>query len=203
MKKIICALLFCLMIFTFSACGEDSDSNDRNKKANSGSRTQSSSEATDTKKSKPEKIRDYSEIISDFESEMTDIWGDYSDSTTDSAYTSEDGVTTLKEAAIAPYRTFAISDSDGNTVITNDDVKAVYMRFSELNYYYIELEFTAEGESKIYKATSENLGKALPISVDGAVISNPIVNYPISGNAMISGGADEDEILEMFELLTE
>lgn len=58
----------------------------------------------------------------------------------------------------------------------------------------VSIQFTDEGGKKFEKLTEKNVQKALPILLDGAVISAPIVQEKISGGqAQISGSFTIDE----------
>jgi len=58
----------------------------------------------------------------------------------------------------------------------------------------VGLEFTNEGAEKFAKLTGENVGKNIPIILDGEVVSAPVVQEQIvGGNAQISGNFTLDE----------
>ncbi|OGM08571.1 protein-export membrane protein SecD [Candidatus Woesebacteria bacterium RBG_13_34_9] len=58
----------------------------------------------------------------------------------------------------------------------------------------VQLEFSADGASKFEKLTEKNVGKPLPIFLDNAPISSPIVQEKISGgSAVISGDFSLDQ----------
>lgn len=58
----------------------------------------------------------------------------------------------------------------------------------------ISLQFTKEGGDKFSKITKENLNKALPIILDGQIVSAPVVQEEITGGqAQISGNFSIDE----------
>jgi len=89
-------------------------------------------------------------------------------------------------------------DEAGNLLLEGTDVKAADAvtfedQMGALNYA-VELKLTDEGVVKFAKATSDNLGKSIPIVYDGQIISAPVVNSVISnGEAQIIG-------LESFEV---
>lgn len=76
--------------------------------------------------------------------------------------------------------------------LTGADVKNANVIFSQVDGSpAVGIEFTSEGSAKFEKLTGNNVGKALPILLDGQVISAPIVQEKIAGgNAQISGGFD-------------
>lgn len=62
----------------------------------------------------------------------------------------------------------------------------------------ILLEFDEEGRERFATLTRDNVGKALAIVMDGAVISAPTINEAIDdGKVQISGGFSRDETLRL------
>jgi preprotein translocase subunit SecD len=58
----------------------------------------------------------------------------------------------------------------------------------------VGIEFTGEGAKKFEALTGENVGKTLPIILDGQIISNPVVQEKIVGtSAQITGDFSLDE----------
>lgn len=81
---------------------------------------------------------------------------------------------------------------EGETFMTGDMVAdaqaASYQNEMKNNEFVVELTLTDEGAAAFAEMTSANVGKNLPIVYDDQVISNPVVDEPITGgNAQISG----------------
>ncbi len=81
---------------------------------------------------------------------------------------------------------------EGETFMTGDMVAdaqaASYQNEMKNNEFVVELTLTDEGAAAFSEMTSANVGKNLPIVYDDQVISNPVVDEPITGgNAQISG----------------
>ena len=86
-------------------------------------------------------------------------------------------------------------DSEGNTAITGDMVKsataATIQNDLGVTEYVVDLQFNAEGADLFEKITGDayTLGVTVPITLDGAVISDPTVkNGAISGGSAIIEG---------------
>lgn len=78
------------------------------------------------------------------------------------------------------------------TELTGADIADASVVFSPVDGSpAVGIEFTTAGAEKFEKITEENVGKALPILLDGQVISAPTVQEKITGgSAQISGGFD-------------
>jgi len=85
------------------------------------------------------------------------------------------------------------------TEITGADVANARLAFNSLDGSpVVGIEFTPEGAQKFEKLTEENVGKPLPIVLDGEVISAPMVQEKIAGGrAQISGNFSIDEAREL------
>ncbi len=85
------------------------------------------------------------------------------------------------------------------TEITGADVASARLAFNSLDGSpVVGIEFTPEGAQKFEKLTEENVGKALPIVLDGVVISAPMVQEKIAGGrAQISGDFSIDQAREL------
>jgi len=82
------------------------------------------------------------------------------------------------------------------TDLTGADLKSAEVVFDRTSGKpAVSLEFTAEGAKKFEKLTAENIGKNVPIVLDGQIVSAPVVQEKISGgNAQISGSFSLDEV---------
>jgi preprotein translocase subunit SecD len=75
------------------------------------------------------------------------------------------------------------------TDLTGRDLKRASVVFSrEVSKPSVQIEFTEEGSKKFSEITERNVGKPLPIILDGEVVSAPIVKQKIiGGTAVITG----------------
>lgn len=86
-----------------------------------------------------------------------------------------------------------IQNADGEVILTGADVEdaqpvSTTNQQTGRREYMVSLNLTDEATEIFKEATTENLGKTLPIVYDGEVISNPTVNQVIEdGNAVIQG----------------
>ena len=90
-------------------------------------------------------------------------------------------------------------DESGKKVLEGTDVKTASAgtmadEMTGAQKYIVELVLTDEGSSKFATATSNNIGKKIPIVYDGDVISEPVVQSTVSGGkAYIDGMASYEE----------
>jgi preprotein translocase subunit SecD len=81
-----------------------------------------------------------------------------------------------------------------STDLTGQYLKKAELDFDSTNNPVILLQFNDEGSKIFEKLTEENVGKILAIYIDGAPISEPVVQEKISGGeARISGSFTIDE----------
>lgn len=94
-------------------------------------------------------------------------------------------------------------DPEGNTRLTGADLKDAQAQFGgQYGQPVVALEFTAEGKEKFAKLTQENIGRNVPIVLDGEVLTNPVVNQAITdGKAIIEGKMSMDEAKNLAVLL--
>jgi preprotein translocase subunit SecD len=87
--------------------------------------------------------------------------------------------------------TQTLSPSD----LTGADIASSQIIFSQVDGSPgVGIEFTGEGSKKFETLTGENVGKTLPIILDGQIISNPVVQEKIVGtSAQITGDFSLDE----------
>ncbi len=87
--------------------------------------------------------------------------------------------------------------SDGEVFMTGDmvaDAQAATITNNMGNKeHVVELTLTPEGAEVFADMTTENVGKTLPIVYDEQVISNPVVNEPITGGTAQISGMDSFE----------
>ena len=92
--------------------------------------------------------------------------------------------------------------SDGEVFMTGDmvaDAQAATITNNMGNKeHVVELKLTEEGAKVFADMTTENVGKILPIVYDEQVISDPVVNEPITGGtAQISGQSTFEEASQL------
>lgn len=88
----------------------------------------------------------------------------------------------------------SFQDESGKVYLTGDDVDSCKAAYDSQNSgYVVALQFTTEGATKFYEATSALVNKTLYIYLGDDVISQPTVSAAISGgSAQIDGFADYD-----------
>ena len=93
-------------------------------------------------------------------------------------------------------------DALGETLLTGAYLKNAKSSFDRIGIPYVLLEFNAEGAKLFEKATTQNVGKVLAITLDGQEISAPVVQEPIpSGEASIVGSFAVEEAQRLSLLL--
>lgn len=89
-------------------------------------------------------------------------------------------------------------DSGGAVIINVNDIKSVQIQINDasgFNDYSILFTFTDEGAQKFSDFTTLNEGEVLNVTVDGEIISSPIINAPITGGvAVIEGNFTAEEV---------
>ncbi|WP_409242329.1 SecDF P1 head subdomain-containing protein, partial [Clostridium perfringens] len=89
-------------------------------------------------------------------------------------------------------------DSEGNVVLTGKDVKEATAVIDQTSRPVVSLELNSEGQKKFAEVTANNIGKNISISMDGEVVSNPVVQTAITdGKAVINGMASMDEATKL------
>lgn len=78
------------------------------------------------------------------------------------------------------------------TDLTGQDLKSAQVEFNSTNQLNsgpgVAIEFTDAGAKKFADITSRNVGRQLPVLLDGQVVTAPTVNEPVTdGKAVISG----------------
>ena len=99
------------------------------------------------------------------------------------------------------FLTFAEVECEGDkqtlklTNLTGADLKSATVVFDQTTGKpAVSLEFTSEGANKFEDLTGKNVGKPLPILLDGQLVSAPVVQEKIiGGNAQITGTFTLDE----------
>lgn len=84
-------------------------------------------------------------------------------------------------------------DESGNIILDGDSIKSARAERNkssdaENEGYYILLEFTKDGRERFAKATGENIGKSIYITIDDSVIAAPTVQNEIDSDSCIISG---------------
>ncbi len=109
----------------------------------------------------------------------------------------EGAVRQIGETPVLDFREVTLSDTTGTTTaayipteLTGGNLKRVSIGFDNLtNTPIVLLEFDEEGAQMFADITARNIGKPLAVFLDGASMTEPIVQQEITGGtAQISGG---------------
>ena len=94
-------------------------------------------------------------------------------------------------------------DPSGATVLTGRDLKdARAMMDQQSRQILVSLDFTPEGTRKFADVTTRNVGRQIAIVLDNDILTNPVVNEPITGGkATISGSRTMEEAEHLAILL--
>ena len=93
-------------------------------------------------------------------------------------------------------------DPNGNTVLTGKDLKDARSQIDQSKQNLVAIEFSDEGAKKFADITTKNVGKPITILLDRQVLTNPVVNEPITGGkAVITGNRTIDEAEKLAILL--
>ncbi|MBV7255913.1 hypothetical protein KCG44_03845 [Pacificimonas sp. WHA3] len=72
----------------------------------------------------------------------------------------------------------------GSWSVPSDSIKQVSWRVADGAMMDVEVVFALEAVEQISRETSSRIGKSLALSIDGVVVSEPIVNEAISAHQM-------------------
>ena len=90
----------------------------------------------------------------------------------------------------------------GETVMTGDDLKDAKEEMGQNKQPLVAIELSDEGAKKFADLTSKNIGRHISITLDGEVLTNPVVQQAITGGkATISGSKSLDEAKDLAILL--
>ncbi|MBP2640826.1 MAG: preprotein translocase subunit SecD [Firmicutes bacterium] len=93
-------------------------------------------------------------------------------------------------------------DESGTTVLTGKDLKDAKAQIDQSNRNLVALEFSPEGATKFAELTTKNVGKHIAILLDKQMLTNPVVEEPISGGkAVITGNRTIEEAQRVAILL--
>lgn len=103
----------------------------------------------------------------------------------------ENPATGLQEAAVSDSGRVYLHQE---VVVTNGDIaQAQIVQGDTASRFGVTVMFTADGATKIFKATKNHIGKPLAILLDGKVVVAPVVRGPISTSAVITGNYTKAE----------
>lgn len=114
------------------------------------------------------------------------------------------GVSDAKEATAMLGKTAKLQfkDPDGNVVLDGQDLTDAYVSQNSGGGYVVALEFSKAGAKAFGEATTKYVNQVINIELDGEVISNPVVENPITnGKAVIEKVGDYDQCAELSALL--
>ena len=90
----------------------------------------------------------------------------------------------------------------GETVMTGDDLKDAKEEMGQNKQPLVAIELSDEGAKKFADLTSKNIGRHIAITLDGDVLTNPVVQQAITGGkATISGSQSLEEAKDLAILL--
>ena len=90
----------------------------------------------------------------------------------------------------------------GETVMTGDDLKDAKEEMGQNKQPLVAIELSDEGAKKFADLTSKNIGRHISITLDGEVLTNPVVQQAITGGkATVSGSKSLDEAKDLAILL--
>ncbi|MGQ9623072.1 MAG: protein translocase subunit SecD [Candidatus Caldatribacteriaceae bacterium] len=93
-------------------------------------------------------------------------------------------------------------DEEGQTVLTGAHLKNAQVQFDRIGRPVVAISFDGEGAKLFAQATTANVGRHLGIYLDGKLISNPVVQEPITGGeAQITGRFTLEEAQNLAILL--
>lgn len=109
----------------------------------------------------------------------------------------EGAIALIGKTALLEFKT-----EDGKTVLTGKDLKDAKAQITQGNRNDVGIEFTDEGGKKFGDLTAKNVGKHIAITLDGQMLTNPVVQEAIpSGKAVITGQRTIEEAQNLAILL--
>jgi preprotein translocase subunit SecD len=109
----------------------------------------------------------------------------------------EKAINMLGKTALMEFK-----DMSGKTVLTGSDLKDAKAQIAQNNQAVVSMEFTADGSKKFADITARNIGKQISISLDGQVLTSPVVQEAITGgHAQITGSRNMEEAERLAILL--
>lgn len=109
----------------------------------------------------------------------------------------EDAVDIIGKTAVLEFKT-----DDGKVVLTGEDLTNAQTQMTPAGVPEIALQFTSEGASKFAAVTTANVGRVISIYLDEDLLTDPVVNQPITdGRAVITGNRSVEEAENIARLL--
>lgn len=109
----------------------------------------------------------------------------------------EKAINMLGKTALMEFK-----DMSGKTVLTGSDLKDAKAQIAQNNQAVVSMEFTSEGSKKFADITARNIGKQISISLDGQVLTSPVVQEAITGgHAQITGSRNMEDAERLAILL--
>lgn len=93
-------------------------------------------------------------------------------------------------------------DPTGKTVLTGKDLKNSKAHMDQSKRAMVSIEFTDDGAKRFGELTTKFVRQPIAIVLDGEILTNPVVNEPITGgNAVITGSRTMEEAEHLAILL--
>lgn len=109
----------------------------------------------------------------------------------------ESAIKTIGKTAVMEFK-----NEEGQVKLTGSDLKTAKEELGQNKNPVVAIEFTDEGAKKFGDLTEANVGRHIAISLDGQVLTNPVVNEPIrGGKAVITGSQNLEEAKNLAILL--
>lgn len=109
----------------------------------------------------------------------------------------EKAIETIGKTAVMEFK-----DESGTTRMTGNDLKTAKEQIDQGHKNVVGIEFTDEGAKKFADLTASNVGHKIGIYLDGELLTNPVVNEPITGGkAVITGSQTLEDAKNLAILL--
>ena len=109
----------------------------------------------------------------------------------------EKAIETIGKTAVLEFK-----DESGTTRMTGNDLKTAIEQIDQGKKNVVAIEFTDEGAKKFADLTASNVGRKIGIYLDGAPLTEPVVNEPITGGkAVITGSKTLEDAKNLAILL--
>ncbi len=109
----------------------------------------------------------------------------------------EKAIETIGKTAVMEFK-----DESGTTRMTGNDLKTAKEQIDQGHKNVVAIEFTDEGAKKFADLTASNVGHKIGIYLDGELLTNPVVNEPITGGkAVITGSQTLEDAKNLAILL--
>ena len=109
----------------------------------------------------------------------------------------EKAIETIGKTAVLEFK-----DESGTTRMTGNDLKTAKEQIDQGKKNVVAIEFTDEGAKKFADLTASNVGRKIGIYLDGAPLTEPVVNEPITGGkAVITGSKTLEDAKNLAILL--